>query len=53
MEKQIVRSIDDKNRVVIPPELLKEVGLEQGDYVIIKRINGKLQLIKANITEGQ
>ena len=52
MEKKIIRPIDDKNRVVLPPELLKEIGLEQGDYVIIKRINGKLQLIKANITEG-
>jgi len=46
MEKQIIRSIDEKNRVVIPPEMLKELGITQGDYVIIKKINGRLQLIK-------
>ena len=52
MDKKVVRPIDDKNRVVIPPELLREMGLEHGDYVIIKKTNGKLQIIKANITEG-
>ena len=48
----VVRPIDDKNRVVIPPELLKEVGLAKGDYVILKKINGKIQIVKANITEN-
>lgn len=52
MDKIVVRPIDDKNRVVIPPELLKEVGLMQGDYVILKKSNGKIQIIKANISEG-
>ena len=51
MEKIIVRPIDDKNRVVIPPELLKEVGLAQGDHVILKKSNGKILVIKAKITE--
>ncbi len=52
MDKQIVRPIDDKNRVVIPPELLKDVGLVQGDYVILKRVNNRIQIVKASITEG-
>ena len=51
MDKIIVRPIDDKNRVVIPPELLKDVGLIQGDYVILKKVNNKIQIIKASITE--
>jgi len=52
MDKMIIRPIDDKNRVVIPPELLKDVGLRQGDYVILKKINDKIQIVKATITEG-
>lgn len=52
MEKKIVRPIDDKNRIVIPPDLLKEVGLEQGDHVILKKVDGKIQIIKAIITEN-
>ena len=52
MDKLLIRPIDDKNRVVIPPGLLKEVGLVQGDYVILKKSNGKIQIIKANISEG-
>lgn len=52
MDKIIVRAIDDKNRVVIPPELLKDVGLIQGDHVILKRVDNRIQIIKANITEG-
>jgi len=51
MDKIIVRPIDDKNRVVIPPELLKKVGLEQGDHVILKRVDNRIQIIKASITE--
>ena len=52
MNKLLIRPIDDKNRVVIPPELLKEVGLAQGDHVILKKSNGKILVIKANISEG-
>lgn len=51
MEKKVVRLIDDKNRVVIPPEMLKEVGIKQGDYVMIKKVGGKLQIVKVKITE--
>ena len=52
MEKTIVRPIDDKNRIVIPPDLLKKVGLEQGDHVILKKINNRIQIVKAIIKEG-
>jgi len=52
MDKKIVRPIDDKNRVVIPPELLKEMGLTQGDYVILKKVNKTIQIIKAKIIES-
>lgn len=51
-ERPIVRSIDDKNRIVVPPELLKDVGLSQGDHVILKEVNGKIQIIKAKISEA-
>jgi len=52
MEKTIVRPIDDKNRVVIPPGLLKQVELKQGDHVILKKVGTKIQIIKAIIKEG-
>jgi len=52
MKKKTVRMIDDKNRVVIPPYLLKGIGLKQGDHVILKKTDNKIQIIKATITEG-
>ena len=51
-DKLLVRPIDDKNRITIPPELLKDVGLAQGDHVILKEVNGKIHIIKANISEA-
>ena len=50
--KVVVRPIDDKNRITIPPELLKDVGLAQGDHVILKEVNGRIQVIKAKISEA-
>jgi len=51
MKKKIVRIIDDKNRVVIPPNLLEDVGLKQGDHVTLKKMDNKIQIIKVKITE--
>lgn len=39
------RMIDQRGRVAIPPEVLKELGLELGSYVVIEANRGEIKLV--------
>jgi len=50
--KKVVRQIDNRNRITLPPEILKQLGLESGDFVILKNTDGNIQIVKAKVVEG-
>lgn len=43
---KIKRKITDKNRIQIPIQILKELNIEVGDYVLIDLIDNKIIIEK-------
>lgn len=41
------RTVDELGRVVLPPDMRKEMNLEAGEKVLISCENGELKIIKA------
>lgn len=52
VEKKIIhRPLDERNRVVIPPEIKDALNLDKGDVIIFKKRDGKVELKKGKISE--
>jgi len=47
----IIKQIDERKRITLPREILEKLKLKEGDYIILKEDNGKILLLKANISE--
>lgn len=43
--------IDDKNRLTLPDDVLKDLDLKTGDHIKFKVIDKKIQLIRIPIPE--
>ena len=48
----IIRQVDDRKRITIPVEILEHLKAKEGDYLILKEVNGKVEIKKAKITEA-
>ena len=44
--------IDGKNRITLSTEILSELKSKPGDYVILKKVNSKIQIVKVSVTEA-
>ena len=51
MTQKIVRQIDDRNRITLPPEIMEALRLESNGFVILTKDDGKIRLSKGKIIE--
>lgn len=48
---QLVQRVLSGRRVSIPDDMSKDLGIQEGDYVIVKAENGGIRIVPAEIKE--
>lgn len=51
MSARVVRQVNERNQVTIPPELLKQLAIRPGDLVHLSLNNGGIMLQPVEVVE--
>ena len=51
MSAKVVRQVNERNQVTIPPELLKQLAIRPGDLVHLSLQNGGIMLQPVEVVE--